>query len=255
MNFRSKDFAPVDVDSGNEAAISRQNASLPFHSPALLSSWNLTIRYQCASPPASRQREWSTSRKGSSGEEGRTRRSSGSGVEGWNSKSVSIEKKDVPTLPHNSRIRRYPPPRSHSIRHLTSRMFTTKDGSADFCYASGGFNPVQGPRPQSKILPCSISQPVYPRKTNRPCHAQKSNCRSAAHLEHQRSTLGLLVTTIPSLALALICPPNPESGTYPSSKCLHLFNANCALVLHAVHSSLNTTFFVVLAFLWKTGFV
>jgi hypothetical protein len=126
MNFRSKDFAPVDVDSGNEAAISRQNASLPFHSPALLSSWNLTIRYQCASPPASRQREWSTSRKGSSGEEGRTRRSSGSGVEGWNSKSVSIEKKDVPTLPHNSRIRRYPPPRSHSIRHLTSRMFTTK---------------------------------------------------------------------------------------------------------------------------------
>lgn len=43
--------------------------------------------------------------------------------------------------------------------------------------------------------------------------------------------------------------------TYPSSKCLQRFNANCAFVLQAVHSSLNTTFFVVFAFLWNTGFV
>lgn len=53
--------------------------------------------------------------------------------------------------------------------------------------------------------------------------------------------------------------PSPHSKrrrtTYPSSKCLHRFSANCAFVLHTVHSSLNTTFFVVFAFLWNTGFV
>lgn len=43
--------------------------------------------------------------------------------------------------------------------------------------------------------------------------------------------------------------------TYPSSKCLHRLSANCAFVLHCVHSNRSTTFFVVFAFLWNTGFV
>ena len=135
-------------------------------------------------------------------------------------------------------------------------MFTTKDGSADFCYASGGFE--FGTRTSTSIkdspllhLSASVSTQ---NQQSMPCPENRI-CRSAADLEHQCSTLGLLVTTIPSLALTPIYSLNPESETYPSSKCLHLFNANCALVLHAVHSSLNTTFFVVLAFLWKTGFV
>ena len=46
-----------------------------------------------------------------------------------------------------------------------------------------------------------------------------------------------------------------QKGTHPSSKCLQRFNASWALVLQAVHSSRSTTFFVVLAFLWKTGLV
>ena len=152
----------------------------------------------------------------------------------------------------------HPPSRSHSIRHLTSQIFYHKRWFSRFCYASGGFE--SGTRTSTSIkdspllhLSASVSTQNQP---SMPCPCEiEIVVASAAHLEHQRSTLGLLVTTIPSLALAPICPPNPESKTYPSSKCLHLFNANCALVLHAVHSSLNTTFFVVLAFLWKTGFV
>ena len=56
------------------------------------------------------------------------------------------------------------------------------------------------------------------------------------------------------LAICLI-KPQLERVAYPSSKCLHRFNASCAFVLQTVHSSLNTTFFVVFAFLWNTGFV
>lgn len=41
----------------------------------------------------------------------------------------------------------------------------------------------------------------------------------------------------------------------PNSKCLHRLSAICILYLHDTHSSLSTTFFVVLAFLWKTGLV
>jgi len=43
--------------------------------------------------------------------------------------------------------------------------------------------------------------------------------------------------------------------TYPNSKCLQRLSESCALVLHDVHSNRSTTFFVVLAFLWNTGFV
>lgn len=54
----------------------------------------------------------------------------------------------------------------------------------------------------------------------------------------------------------LLCSSTPTSSvTYPSSKCLHRFSANCVLVLHATHSNRSTIFLVVLAFLWNTGFV
>ena len=98
-------------------------------------------------------------------------------------------------------------------------------------------------------------------------HARRSGSSThpcAAHLEYQRSTLGLLVTTIsPEVSNLSQHTPSfsPSSNlhqtrmTYPSSKCLHRFNANCAFVLQDVHSNLNTTFFVVLAFLWNTGLV
>lgn len=69
-------------------------------------------------------------------------------------------------------------------------------------------------------------------------------CRRHVSLHH------LPISSVPSLF-----PPTTEEKTYPNSKCLHLLSANCAFVLHAVHSSLSTIFFVVLAFLWKTGFV
>lgn len=85
-----------------------------------------------------------------------------------------------------------------------------------------------------------------------PCPSQSTD---AAHLEYQRSTLSLLITTIKLLAPCFPTRTVQERGTYPSSKCLQRFNANCAFVLHDVHSSLRTTFFVVLAFLWKTGLV
>lgn len=73
-------------------------------------------------------------------------------------------------------------------------------------------------------------------------------------LEHQSRTLRLLVTTVAEVSPVL--PTRDIAGeTYPSSKCLHRFSASCSLVLQLTHSNLNTTFFVVLAFLWNTGFV
>jgi hypothetical protein len=100
-------------------------------------------------------------------------------------------------------------------------------------------------------MPCSIhlSRCIHA-KPSAPCPCEKRIV--VAHLEHQRSTLGLLVTTMRLLASPL---RNHAVWTYPSSKCLHRFSANCDFVLHTVHSNLNTTFFVVLAFLWNTGFV
>lgn len=72
-------------------------------------------------------------------------------------------------------------------------------------------------------------------------------------LEYQRRTLSLLVTTVKhSSAMGR---PGCQSCTYPSSKCLQRLSDSCALVLHCVHSNRSTTFLVVLAFLWNTGFV
>lgn len=65
-------------------------------------------------------------------------------------------------------------------------------------------------------------------------------------LEHQSSTLGLLVTTAQLLAKET---DQNDVQTYPSSKCLQRLSASCALVLHEVHSNRSTTFFVVFAFL------
>jgi hypothetical protein len=88
---------------------------------------------------------------------------------------------------------------------------------------------------------------------NRVLRTQGCFRQKKSNLEHQSRTLGLFITTI-----AYVNPCSLTSfinETYPNSKCLHRFNANCALVLHALHSNLSTTFFVVLAFLWKTGLV
>lgn len=73
-------------------------------------------------------------------------------------------------------------------------------------------------------------------------------------LEHQSRTLRLLVPTVSQL-LASSHHGRCVGFTYPSSKCLHRFSASCAFVLQLVHSNRSTTFFVVFAFLWKTGFV
>ena len=75
----------------------------------------------------------------------------------------------------------------------------------------------------------------------------------AIHLEYQSRTLRLLVAAGTAVNIRTRMPLCVDA--YPSSKCLHRFSASCALVLHFVHSSRKTTFFVVLAFLWKTGFV
>lgn len=83
------------------------------------------------------------------------------------------------------------------------------------------------------------------------------NCKTAspthqALLKHQRSTFGLLVTARKASTSASLIPSPKKletNSSYPNSKCLHRFRANCALVLQTVHSNLKTTFFVVLAFL------
>merc|ERR1719188_1187896 len=47
----------------------------------------------------------------------------------------------------------------------------------------------------------------------------------------------------------------PFLESVPSSKCFVRLMGFIRLALHFVHSSLSTIFFVVFAFLWKTGFV
>jgi len=76
------------------------------------------------------------------------------------------------------------------------------------------------------------------------------------HLEHQSSTLRLLITTVQYCQQKhLGVEMRFRARTYPSSKCLQRFSASWHLALHLTHSNRNTIFFVVLAFLWKTGFV
>jgi len=76
-------------------------------------------------------------------------------------------------------------------------------------------------------------------------------------LEDKGGTLGLLVTTIvENISDRCLTGYTARLGSpYPSSKCLHRLRGSCFLALHPLHSRRNTTFFVVLAFLWKTGFV
>ena len=83
------------------------------------------------------------------------------------------------------------------------------------------------------------------------CHRRELTTSLSKALEGQGGSFGLLVSTKQTLALLL----SPSGRTHPSSKCLHLLRASCALVLHFTHSNRSTTFFVVFAFLWKTGFV
>lgn len=59
-----------------------------------------------------------------------------------------------------------------------------------------------------------------------------------------------LLTTQP-LMVASAAPNSPP----PNSKCLQRLRAMWDLYLQAVHSRRRTTFLVVFAFLWKTGFV
>jgi hypothetical protein len=109
------------------------------------------------------------------------------------------------------------------------------------------------PAATSCLIPRQLSHPHSHARspTTHPCHEKQ---RGREHLKHKSGTLGLLVTTVMRSAsrseLKLM-----GGMPYPNSKCLQRFNANCALVLQLVHSSLNTTFLVVLAFLWKTGLV
>lgn len=104
----------------------------------------------------------------------------------------------------------------------------------------------------SKIRLCShaLSRPYSLTRKGKPPH-------DVFPLEYQRSALCLLVSAVHHvLALCALWSSSIRTwSTHPSSKCLHRFSASCAFVLHTVHSSLSTTFFVVFAFLWKTGFV
>ena len=127
-------------------------------------------------------------------------------------------------------------------------------GIGKVCYASLAMeNKVQRPNPSQLCLASSISASLSTQNPPTHAHVKKVMNPQAKHLEHQRSTLGLLVATIESLATL---SHHPElQVAYPSSKCLHRFNASCAFVLQDVHSNLNTTFLVVFAFLWNTGFV
>jgi hypothetical protein len=129
-------------------------------------------------------------------------------------------------------------------------------GVSKFCYASSAMqNKIQGSDSSQLCLVPSISANASTQNPRSHAHMKKVINPGAKHLEHQRSTLGLLITTVKSLAPSSSPSRMSRGVTYPSSKCLHRFNASCAFVLQAVHSNLNTTFFVVFAFLWKTGFV
>lgn len=129
-------------------------------------------------------------------------------------------------------------------------------GVSKFRYASSAMqNKIQGSDSSQLYLVPSISANVSTQNPRSHAHMKNVINPGAKHLEHQRSTLGLLVTTVKSLAPSPSPSRTSRGTTYPSSKCLHRFNASCAFVLQAVHSNLNTTFFVVFAFLWKTGFV
>ena len=103
-----------------------------------------------------------------------------------------------------------------------------------------------------------ISANVYPQNPpSIPCpHEERSHHRrtSRTPTQHPLSSCHHCKPISPHIQIENSCG-REERRTYPSSKCLHRFNANCAFVLQDVHSSLNTTFFVVLAFLWNTGFV
>jgi len=158
--------------------------------------------------------------------------------------------------------KRYPHPvlASRSGSHTPRTSRSAKSSSCHqrisrFCNASN----VLWEAAQSRNLPAATSclnprQLSHPHShartpTTHPCHEQE---RGREHLKDERGALGLLVT-----AVGLSADRSSVVGRrpYPNSKCLQRFNDNCALVLQLVHSSLNTTFLVVLAFLWKTGLV
>lgn len=72
--------------------------------------------------------------------------------------------------------------------------------------------------------------------------------------ESKSCALCLLVTA-EFKAIGRIRTRNSESKNDGNTYCLQRFKGSCILYLHAVHSSRSTTFFVVFAFLWKTGLV
>jgi hypothetical protein len=136
------------------------------------------------------------------------------------------------------------------IRPSRIESCPNKHGVSKFCYALAISNKVHGSSIKSCPLLHLSANVSTQNQPSMPCPCEnRTVVVSAAHLEHQRSTLGFLVTTITLLASLVSKNCTGRRISYPSSKCLHRFNANCAFVLHAVHSNLNTTFFVVLAFL------
>jgi len=142
-------------------------------------------------------------------------------------------------------------------RHIFTRHNNV--GISRFCYAPSA---MQNKRPKpSTVLSVaaqSISANVYPQNPpSIPCpHEERSQHRRTSRIpaQHPWSSCHHCKPISPHIQIENSCG-REERRTYPSSKCLHRFNANCAFVLQDVHSSLNTTFFVVLAFLWNTGFV
>jgi len=147
---------------------------------------------------------------------------------------------------------------SKGYAHFTPFQRIQGCGISKLCNTSLAMrNKVQRPSPSQLRLASSISASLSTQTPPTHAHMKEAMNPQAKHLEHQRSTLGLFVTTVESLVSLSSPSGTPKSSrvTYPSSKCLHRFNASCAFVLQAVHSNLNTTFLVVFAFLWNTGFV
>merc|ERR1719498_1832446 len=75
------------------------------------------------------------------------------------------------------------------------------------------------------------------------------------HLQVSHQTSETDPGTVAHLYLLPYSLPLPFLESVPSSKCFVLLIGFIRLALHLLHSNLRTIFFVVLAFLWKTGFV
>ena len=91
----------------------------------------------------------------------------------------------------------------NSSRSLYQHHFETCEdlGFSKFCYASSTMqNKIQGADSSQLCLVPSVSANVSTQNPRSHAHVKKVINPGAKHLEHQRSTLGLLITTVKSLA-------------------------------------------------------